>query len=87
MAFINSPPIGSDAIDENGRLANALGNWFMQVFRICFDAQNSGTTANRPTTNLYPGKFYFDTSLGANGKPIWQNKTATGWVDATGAGV
>jgi len=56
-----------------------------QVFRICFDAQNSGTTANRPTANLYPGKFYFDTSLGANGKPIWISKTSTAWVDATGA--
>lgn len=84
MALINTPPIGGDAVDVNGRLSSALGNWFMQVFRISFDMQNSGTTANRPTTNLYPGKFYFDTSLGANGRPIWQNKTATGWVLADG---
>lgn len=40
-----------------------LANWFMQVFRLCFDAQNSGTTAQRPTTNLYDGKPYTDTTL------------------------
>jgi hypothetical protein len=43
-----------------------------------------GTTANR-TTNPRIGWPYFDTSLGANGKPIWWNGTA--WVDATGTTV
>ncbi len=47
----------------------------------------SGTTANRPTKLLWPGRMYYDTTLAANGKPIWVNKGATGWVDATGAAV
>lgn len=42
----------------------------------------SGTTSNRPTTNLYTGLYYFDTTLG---KPIWYN--GSGWVDATGTTV
>jgi len=43
-----------------------------------------GTTANRPTigANTY-GFMYMDTTLDADGKPIWWNGTA--WVDATGA--
>lgn len=47
----------------------------------------SGTTAQRPTKFLWAGRPYFDTSLGAAGKPIWRNKDNTGWIDATGAAV
>jgi hypothetical protein len=39
----------------------------------------SNNTANRPTTNLYAGFQYYDTTLG---KPIWYNGTA--WTDSTG---
>lgn len=57
-------------------------DWFQAVAVVCQDIQSTGTTANRPTTGLYPGRFYFDTSLGANGKPIWRNKGNNGWVDS-----
>lgn len=51
------------------------------------------TTANRPTkTTLgvandadWAGYLYLDTTLDADGKPIWW--TGTAWVDATGATV
>jgi hypothetical protein len=42
----------------------------------------SQSTANRPTTNLYTGMPFFDTTLG---KPIWWNGSA--WKDATGTTV
>lgn len=84
---INTPPIAGAIADADGNILNSFSQWFMQVFRICFDVQNSGPTANRPTKNLYPGKPYFDTSLAANGKPIWVRKDSAGWVDATGAAV
>jgi hypothetical protein len=42
----------------------------------------SGTTANRPVTELLIGQFYFDTTLGI---PIWYD--GINWVDATGATV
>jgi len=41
----------------------------------------SGATGSRPTAQLYPGQFYFDTSLN---KPVWRNAANSGWVDATG---
>jgi hypothetical protein len=50
-----------------------------------------GPTALRPTAILGAvpiGLCFFDTSLGAKGKPIWyvgNPPSATGWVDATGA--
>lgn len=42
----------------------------------------SGTSNERPTTDLYAGNSYYDTTLG---KPIWW--TGSAWVDATGATV
>lgn len=42
----------------------------------------SGSTSNRPSTNLNVGLSYFDTTLG---KPIWYD--GTNWVDATGTQV
>lgn len=84
MSLINSPPLVEPLFNKSGKIAVAWSNWFMQAFRLLFDIQNSGTTAQRPSTNLYPGKPYFDTSLGALGKPIFVNKTSTGWVDAQG---
>lgn len=45
-----------------------------------------GTTANRPTLDSKQAGYpYLDTTLDADGKPIWWNGTA--WVDATGATV
>lgn len=42
----------------------------------------SGTTANRPTLNLFVGLQYFDTTLNI---PIWRGNS--GWVNASGASV
>ena len=44
----------------------------------------AGTTALRPTLNLYVGLQYFDTTLG---KPIWCKYGSGTWVDATGVTV
>lgn len=41
----------------------------------------SGTTADRPTTQLSPGQMYFDTTLN---RPIWRNAANNGWVKADG---
>jgi hypothetical protein len=68
-----------------GAIPKQWVDWFSEVAMVCQVTQSSGTTANRPTKFLYPGRYYFDTSLGLNGKPIWRNKGNTGWVDATGA--
>jgi hypothetical protein len=54
-------------------------NYMTATWQLAYDVQNSGTTANRPTTALYTGKFYFDTTLGL---PIWWE--GPGWVKADG---
>lgn len=49
-------------------------------------SKRRGTTANRPALAAYQvGYTYQDTTLDADGKPIWWNGTA--WIDATGATV
>lgn len=87
MSLISPPPNQIAVTNAMGLNNPAWKAYFTDVF-IGIDAlQQSGTTANRPTKGLYPGRMYFDTSLGANGKPIWVNKNSSGWVDATGAAV
>lgn len=86
MALISSP--GTTTVDTQDADGNLIGvsdgwrNFFNSVYNICNALTMSGTTARRPTSGLWTGRMYFDTTLG---KPIWF-KTA-GWVDATGAGV
>ena len=41
----------------------------------------AAASASRPTTGLYSGLMFFDTTLN---KPVWRNATNSGWVDATG---
>ena len=83
MALINQPPINGPLVNDKGFALNSLVQWAGQVYRLCFDVQNSGTTAQRPTTALYVGKPYFDVTLGI---PVWWvGPLATDWCDATGA--
>lgn len=49
---------------------------------VTHDLTLKGVTSARPA-NPTPGQQYFDTTLDADGKPIWW--TGTDWVDATGA--
>jgi hypothetical protein len=72
-----------DVLDVTGKVAHfrePLVQWFKKLFIVAFDQQNSGTTAQRPTADLYVGKQFFDTTLGY---PIWYDGSV--WVDATGA--
>lgn len=56
--------------------------WFGAMGRLANAITSSGTSTNRPTTGLWVGRPYWDTTLG---KPIWYKDP--GWVDATGAAV
>jgi len=87
MAVIGPVPTRDDlpVAGDLARWTEPWRNWFSQVRLVCFAQQESGTTANRPTKNLYPGRRYFDTSLGANGKPIFVRNDGAGWVLADGS--
>lgn len=63
----------------------SVGNITTATWRISQQAGTvRSTTASRPVPNANDiGLVYLDTTLDADGKPIWWNGTA--WVDATGA--
>ena len=44
-----------------------------------------GATASRPVLSAHRRAIYFDTTLNANGKPVFW--TGTAWVDSSGAAV
>lgn len=70
---------GPSKLTGLGHFRPPLIEWFKKIFIIAFDQQNSGTTAQRPTTELYVGKSYFDTTLGYGIR--WNG---TNWVDGQG---
>lgn len=86
--FISKPPTKGtvdEFVDEIAvRVSRPWAAFFERVFEICFAQAQSGTTAGRPTKHLYPGRAYFDVSLGAKGKKIFVDKNGTGWVDSSG---
>lgn len=82
MALINSPPVAGALVDDRAIAVPGFATWLLQAFRILFDLQNSGTTAQRPTVNLYQFKFYGDTTLGI---PIWYINGA--WRNSAGVPV
>lgn len=67
-------------LDASGRWVPTWLKWFSDADKLLTALKGSGTTAQRPTSFLYVGRPYFDTTLG---KPIWYE--SPGWVDATGA--
>lgn len=79
---ITPAPINGQIVTETGLPSSAFSNWLSAAFRVLFDVQNSGTTANRPVTFLYDGKFYTDMTLGI---PIWYINGA--WRNSAGAPV
>lgn len=54
------------------------------VVRTKSNTINSGSTSDRPATNLYQGRYYYDTTLKM---PIWYNTTDSQWKDAAGNNV
>ena len=73
-------------VQQQEQVLAPWARFFLAVYSACFSLYQSGTTAQRPTKGLWKGRRYFDTSLGANGKPIWY-VTGTTWIDGSGASV
>lgn len=74
-------------VDRDGYPTPGWQRFFSLAALILNADVQSGTTAQRPAVSLYPGRPYFDVSLGANGKCIFVNKSADGWVDGDGNSV
>lgn len=87
MAKFAAPPLRSP-VNKAGLLQRPWPSWFSDLYRSLSRATRTGTTADRPTLSAGEsdiGTLYFDTTLHANGQPIWW--TGTEWVDSTGASV
>lgn len=78
-------PSSVQAVDKDGYLTNPYTQWVNRVNLIAQSLQQSGTTADRPTSVLWIGRVYYDTTLG---KPVWLHSVnPTVWHDASGVPV
>ena len=76
---LGTPPVNEQAVGFNGVLSTGWVQFLVNLYRVCLNQVESGTTAQRPTKTLYTGRRYFDTTLGY---PIWHNGTI--WVKSDG---
>ena len=84
MSLISQPAEGP-IVSESGNVTPGWRPFFSSVFALLAAMTQSGTTAKRPTTLLWVGRPYLDTTIG---KPIWLQSTGPAvWIDATGAAV
>lgn len=78
-------PVSAALSDESGRVSTPWAQWFQRVTAGVGSLYQSGTTANRPTTLLWVGRRYFDTTLGY---PVWvRSVRPVVWVNASGVAV
>ena len=78
-------PGQTEVVGDDRYMSVAWGQWFTRVQAIVSAAQQSGVTADRPTSVLWVGRVYFDTTLGYQ---IWlRSVRPTVWVSAAGVPV
>lgn len=78
-------PDNVPVVDQDGKTPLPWGQWFARVHRIAAAVQSSGTTANRPTSVLWIGRTYFDTTLGI---PVWvKSVNPVVWCNSAGGAV
>jgi hypothetical protein len=78
MALLNQPPQGA-VVNRDGTATPGWSPFFSAIFALLTAMTQSGTTAQRPTTLLWTGRMYYDTTLGL---PIFYQ--GPGWVKADG---
>jgi hypothetical protein len=74
-------PSDTPVVDSMGKLTLSWSDVFSRWHNLITDGVTSGTTAQRPTTRLYVGRFYYDETLN---KPIWFRALPNVWRDAAG---
>lgn len=81
--MIPTIPLSGSFIDESGALTRSATE-FLNLLRLIANSMTEyGTTAQRPTDNLWIGRIFYDTTLN---KPIWVNAITPSivWKDSTG---
>lgn len=80
--MIGPPPNKNKVQDENGNVDSAWQSFFSDVYDAVVSLQNTGPTTKRPTTALFIGMSFFDSTLN---KPIWLRSARPNvWVTADG---
>lgn len=75
-------PSGSPVVDSSGNATATWANTFSRWHSIIASMQQSGATADRPTSVLWIGRRFFDTDLG---KPVYLKSVKPSvWVDGAG---
>jgi len=76
-------PTGTPVVDAATlEMTVPWANWTQRIQNIVRTLNTSGPTAQRPTSNLYIGLFFFDTTIN---KPIWlRSVNPNVWVDGAG---
>lgn len=76
----------TEIIDKEGRPTKAGAEWINLIWLAANSVTQSGTTAKRPTTNLWLGRVFYDTTLS---KPVFVNAVTPSvvWKDAAGTTV
>jgi hypothetical protein len=71
-----------DVVDDGNNVTIAWDQWFSRVQGIVSSVQQSGTTAERPTSNLWIGRRFYDTTLNL---PVYVSAVRpTVWRNAAG---
>lgn len=77
-------PIPTDPrATDDGKLTPAYQSWFASIQRWLSPVGQFGTTAQRPTKNLYVSQRYYDTTLGY---PVWVHQVSPSIIWHNGAG-
>ena len=75
-------PSNSPVVDSDFSASTPWQAWFSRVHSIVVTGQQSGVTAKRPTTQLWIGRQYFDTTLN---KPVYVSAVKpVVWRDGAG---
>jgi len=84
--MIPTPPFNAALFDKDGKVTKVGSEWLNLIWLAANSLTEYGTTAQRPTANLWIGRPFMDTTLG---QPIWVQAVtpAVVWIDATGTSV
>lgn len=85
-------PTTDQLVDKSGNITSSYRGWFSSINTWLGPLGQSGATAMRPKTGLYPGLSYFDTTLGypVFVKTVGTNKPGNSsavWVNGAGGTV
>lgn len=81
--MIPTPPFNSALFDKDGKVTKSGSEWLNLIWLAANSVTESGTTAQRPTANLWRGRPYYDFTID---KPIYVNAVTPSvvWKDAAG---